>query len=72
VINATTGEIVASVSGRGVSNKGGGLRIIGIGANGGGAADVSSANFRSTAIGQATERAVNDLAAKIVERRPSL
>ena len=72
VINAATGEIVASFSGEGVSNKGGGLRVAGIGANGGGGAAVSSANFRSTAIGQATGRAVNDLAAKILRTRPTL
>jgi curli biogenesis system outer membrane secretion channel CsgG len=69
VIDAATGEIVASLSGEGVSNKGGGLRVIGIGANGAGGADVSSANFRSTAIGQATGRAVNNLAAKIIEKK---
>ena len=72
VINAATGEIIASFSGEGVSNKGGGLRVVGIGANGGGGADASSANFRSTAIGQATGRAVNDLAAKILQRRITL
>ena len=69
VINAATGEIVASVSGDGTSDKGGGLRIGGIGARGGGAVDVSHSNFRATAIGQATERAVADLAAKIVEKK---
>jgi curli biogenesis system outer membrane secretion channel CsgG len=69
VINAATGEIVASVSGAGVSKKGGGLRVAGIGSNGFGGGDASSSNFRATAIGEATERAVADLAAKIVERK---
>jgi curli biogenesis system outer membrane secretion channel CsgG len=69
VINARTGEIVASVSGAGVSKKGGGLRVAGIGSNGFGGGDVSSSNFRATAIGEATERAVADLASKIVERK---
>jgi curli biogenesis system outer membrane secretion channel CsgG len=69
VINAATGEIVASVSADGVSRKGGGLRVAGIGANGGGGADVNSANFRATAIGEATERAVSDLAAKLIQRK---
>ena len=71
IINAATGEIVASVSGNGTSNKGGGLRVAGIGANGGGGADVNSSNFRSTAIGQATERAVADLAEKIGQKGSS-
>lgn len=69
VVKAATGEIVASVSADGTSNKGGGLRIGGIGANGGGGADISQSNFRATAIGQATERAVAHLAAKIVEEK---
>lgn len=69
VINAATGEIVASVTGAGVSKKGGGLRVAGIGSNGFGGGDVNSSNFRATAIGEATERAVADLASKIVERK---
>jgi curli biogenesis system outer membrane secretion channel CsgG len=69
VINAATGEIVASVSGEGVSKKGGGLRVAGIGSNGFGGGDVNTSNFRATAIGEATERAVSDLAAKLVERK---
>ena len=69
VINAATGEIVASVSGEGVSKKGGGLRVAGIGSNGFGGGDVSTSNFRATAIGEATARAVADLAGKLVERR---
>jgi hypothetical protein len=60
---------VASVSGEGVSKKGGGLRVAGIGSNGFGGGDVSASNFRATAIGEATERAVSDLAGKLVERR---
>jgi curli biogenesis system outer membrane secretion channel CsgG len=71
IINASTGEIVASMQSDGASGKGGGLRVFGMGANGMGGGDVSSANFRSTAIGQATERAVNELAAKILEKKAS-
>ncbi len=69
LINAATGEIVASMTGQGVSKKGGGLRIAGIGSGGFGGADVSSSNFRNTAIGQATERAVSHLAEKIVQKK---
>lgn len=71
VINAATGEIVASMSGEGASGKGGGLRVFGMGSNGAGGADISSSNFRSTAIGQATERAVANLAEKIVQKKAS-
>ena len=69
VINAATGEIVASMTADGASAKGGGLRVAGIGGSGAGGADVSSSNFRSTAIGQATGRAVSNLAQKIVEKK---
>ena len=71
IINATTGEIVASMTGEGISGKGGGLRVFGMGSNGAGGGDVSTSNFRSTAIGQATERAVTHLAEKIVEKKSS-
>jgi curli biogenesis system outer membrane secretion channel CsgG len=71
IINAATGEIVASMQSDGASGKGGGLRVFGLGSNGMGGGDVSSSNFRSTAIGQATERAVNELAAKILEKKAS-
>jgi curli biogenesis system outer membrane secretion channel CsgG len=71
VINAATGEIVASMTGEGISGKGGGLRVFGMGSNGAGGGDVSTSNFRSTAIGQATERAVTHLAEKIVEKKSS-
>jgi len=71
IINAATGEIVASMQSDGASGKGGGLRVFGMGSNGMGGGDVSSSNFRSSAIGQATERAVNELAAKILEKKAS-
>jgi curli biogenesis system outer membrane secretion channel CsgG len=71
VINAATGEIVASMSSDGLSRKGGGLRVAGIGSNGFGGADINSANFRATAIGEATERAVSQLSAKMVQLKAS-
>jgi curli biogenesis system outer membrane secretion channel CsgG len=69
VINAKTGEIVASMSADGASGKGGGLRVFGMGSNGLGGGDISSSNFRATAIGQATGRAVANLARKLVEQK---
>lgn len=71
VINALTGEIVASMSGEGLSRKGGGLRVAGIGSHGFGGVDLNSSNFRATAIGEATERAVSNLAERIVQLKPS-
>jgi curli biogenesis system outer membrane secretion channel CsgG len=71
VINAATGEIVASMSGEGLSRKGGGLRVGGLGTHGFGGVDVSSSNFRATAIGEATERAVSNLVEKIAQLQMS-
>ncbi len=71
VINAATGEIVASMSSDGLSRKGSGLRVAGIGSNGFGGVDLNSANFRATAIGEATERAVSNLAGRIVQLKTS-
>ena len=71
VINAATGEIVASMSADGASGKGGGLRVFGLGSSGAGGGDVSTSNFQATAIGQATGRAVANLAKKIVEQKSS-
>lgn len=71
VVNAATGEIVASMSADGSSGKGGGLRVFGMGGNGAGGGDISSSNFQATAIGQATGRAVANLAKKIVEQKSS-
>lgn len=71
IINAATGEIVASMSADGASGKGGGLRVLGIGGNGAGGGDISASNFQATAIGQATGRAVANLAKKIVEQKSS-
>ncbi len=71
VINAATGEIVASMSADGASGKGGGLRVFGLGSNGAGGGDISSSNFHATAIGQATGRAVANLAKKIVDHKSS-
>jgi len=71
VINAATGEIVSSMSAHGLSRKGGGLRVAGIGSHGFGGVDVNSSNFRATAIGEATERAVSKLAERILQLKTS-
>lgn len=69
VIDTATGEIIASMHSEGASNKGGGLRILGMGANGGGGGSSDKRNFRETAIGEATERAVNRLVEALVAKR---
>lgn len=69
VVNTATGEIVASVNAEGVSNKGGGIRVFGMGGSGGGGGSFDKKNFKESAIGQATERAVNHLVEKLVAKR---
>lgn len=72
VIDTRTGEIVASFSGEGVSNKGGGISLLGLGANGGGGGNAENKNFKETAIGEATERAVRDIAEKLQSKKAAL
>lgn len=72
VVDVATGEIVASFDGEGVSNKGGGISVMGIGSNGGGGGGGQNTNFKETAIGEATERAVQNLSEKLEAKRQQL
>ena len=72
VVNATTGEVVLSLRGQGVSRKGAGVTLGGIARGGGGVVSVGSGAFRESALGQATDRAVGTLAERMMERRAAL
>jgi curli biogenesis system outer membrane secretion channel CsgG len=72
VIDVATGEIVAAFDGEGESDKGGGVSVMGIGANGGAGGSAENKNFKETAIGEATERAVQNLAEKLQAKRAML
>ena len=72
VIDVATGEIVAAFDGEGISNKGGGITLMGIGSHGGGGGSSQSSNFKETAIGEATERAVQNLSEKLEAKRQLL
>jgi curli biogenesis system outer membrane secretion channel CsgG len=72
VIDVATGEIVAAFDGEGISNKGGGFSVMGIGSNGGGGGGAQNSNFKETAIGEATERAVQNLSEKLEAKRQQL
>jgi curli biogenesis system outer membrane secretion channel CsgG len=65
VIDVTSGEIVASVKGEGISNKGGGFNFstssVGVG--------TSSEEWRASGIGDAQEKACNDFVAKLVAQK---
>lgn len=68
MVNTTTGEILAAVTGNGESSRSG-LFLGGGGGNysgGGGAAfDMSSSNFAQTILGEAVNKAVNDAAGQL-------
>jgi curli biogenesis system outer membrane secretion channel CsgG len=73
MIDTTTGEILLSAKGEGVSTKGGGLKV-GAGALGFGGAGFSmgSEDYKASAIGEAQEAATKDLIAKIVAKKDRL
>jgi curli biogenesis system outer membrane secretion channel CsgG len=72
MIDATTGEILASTKGEGISKKGGGITV------GGGAGGIfagggmSSSNYRESALGEAQEMACNLLVAALVAKKDRL
>jgi curli biogenesis system outer membrane secretion channel CsgG len=65
VIDVTSGEIVASVKGEGVSNKGGGFNFD----KGGFGVGTNAEEWRNSGIGEAQEKACNDFVIKLVERK---
>ena len=72
MVDATTGEILASTKGEGISKKGGGI-VVGGGAGGifaGGGMNTS--NYRESALGEAQEMACNLLVAALVARKDRL
>jgi curli biogenesis system outer membrane secretion channel CsgG len=73
MIDTTTGEILLSAKGEGLSNKGGGIKV-GAGALGFGGAgfSMSSSDYKASAIGEAQEAATKDLIAKIVAKKDRL
>jgi curli biogenesis system outer membrane secretion channel CsgG len=68
MIDASTGEVLASVTSRGESARSGfsfGGGGVGSGGGGGGGAGVGSSGFGQTIIGEATQASIADLAAKL-------
>jgi curli biogenesis system outer membrane secretion channel CsgG len=72
MIDATTGEILVSAKGEGLSKKGGGLKVGGVGGGGGAGFSMSSSDYKASAIGEAQEMATKDLVAKIVAKKDRL
>jgi curli biogenesis system outer membrane secretion channel CsgG len=72
MIDTTTGEIVASAKGLGVSKKGGGLSVGGIGGGGGAGFSMSSSNYKESAIGEAQEEACKQLVQILIAKKDQL
>jgi len=68
LIDATTGEILISAKGSGKSGKGGSFDF----GRGGTSFNTSSSNFRESAIGEAQEKACEELVKNIVKRKDRL
>jgi len=68
LVDVNTGEILASAPGKGESTRSG-TSLLGAGGGGGGAGgaayDMSSSNFGATIIGEATNKAVTEVAMKL-------
>jgi curli biogenesis system outer membrane secretion channel CsgG len=75
MINTSTAEILASVTGRGESARSG-TGLIGSGGSsaglGGGGLDMKSSNFANTILGEATNAAVTDVAKQLDQKASSL
>ncbi len=69
IVDAATGEVVASVTGAGTSTKGGSILIAGVGGGVGGGVAIGSSEFRASALGEATQRAIDALAGAIAAKR---
>ncbi len=72
MIDATTGEILMSTKGEGVSKKGGGLKVGALGGGGGAGFSMSSSDYKASAIGEAQEAATQALVAAIVAKKDRL
>jgi curli biogenesis system outer membrane secretion channel CsgG len=72
MIDASTGEILVSSKGEGISKKGGGIVVGGGGGGVFGAGGMSSSNYRESALGEAQEMACNQLVAAIVAKKDRL
>ena len=72
MIDATTGEILMSAKGEGVSKKGGGLKFGGIGGGGGAGFSMGSSDYKASAIGEAQEMATKELVIKLVAKKDRL
>jgi len=72
MIDATTGEIMLSAKGEGISNKGGGLTVGGFGGGGGAAFSMGSSEYKASALGEAQEMACKLLVEQLIAKKDRL
>jgi curli biogenesis system outer membrane secretion channel CsgG len=72
MIDATTGEIMLSAKGEGISNKGGGVSVGGFGGGGGAGFSMGSGEYKASALGEAQEQACKLLVQQLVAKKDRL
>ena len=72
LIDTTTGDVVVSATGAGISKKGGGLSVGAIGGSGGAGFSMSSSDYKASAIGEAQAMACKELVQKFIAKRDEL
>jgi curli biogenesis system outer membrane secretion channel CsgG len=72
VIDATTGQIITSVKGEGLSKKGGGLGLAGGGSGFFGVAGMDTPTFKESAVGEAQELACKNLINELIAKKEEL
>lgn len=72
MIDTTTGEIMLSAKGEGLSKKGGGLSVGALGGGGGAGFSMSSSDYKASAIGEAQEQACNALVVALLAKKDRL
>jgi curli biogenesis system outer membrane secretion channel CsgG len=72
MIDTTTGEIMLSAKGEGVSNKGGGISVGGFGGGGGAGFSMGSSEYKASALGEAQEQACKLLVQQLIAKKDRL
>ena len=72
MIDTTTGEILVSAKGLGVSKKGGGIAVGGAGGSHGAGFSMGSSDYKESAIGEAQEAACNALVVQLLAKKDRL
>lgn len=72
MIDTTTGEIMLSAKGEGVSTKGGGISVGAIGGGGGAGFSMGSSEYKASALGEAQEQACKLLVEQMIAKKDRL